>query len=315
MLPNIEQSDLIACARAALTDVCSKQLGTMLHAPQIETDFTGSFVKNGISALDTEFNRVLNRHSISVGIRSVYMHQSPMVLILGSSPRPMRTRKCELGDVLLVQSHRRNRWKTYWRAVLWQLKADDGTQQTAQDPQFWLYDKWPLFEVYRGGLESESRDFSKDYRSGFYGLVCRSSWLVCPPSTKIGPATAGVVDAGQFIVEMMYAVDPAQPRRNSNRGRRVFTRPKPGPPLNWSHTIWELLNITGAKEFNAKRLYSYPQNRLSLMYSSGLVGASGSFRPPELTHSEGEPDRGLLVLHISVDAADFVPREEAVQPH
>ena len=307
MLPHIAQPDLIACARATIADVCSKQLGSMLHAPKIETDFTGSFVKNGIPALDTEFNNILMRHNINVRMRSVYIHQSPMVELSGSPPRIMRTRKCELGYVLLVKSHRRNRWKTYWRAALWQLKEDCGRQETAQDPQFWLYENWPPFDVYRGGLESGSRDFYRDNRSGYYGLVCPSSWFICPPSSKIGQRTAGVVDAGRFIVEMMYAVDPAQPGRNSNRGRRVFSRPNPSPPLNWSQTIWELIKITGARDFNAKRLYRSPQARISLMYNSGL--SSGEIQPPELAHSEG-----LLILHISADAIDFVPREDDDDP-
>ena len=286
----------------------------MLHPPRIETDFTGSLVRNGVPTLDLEFNRALSRHNIRVDIKAVYIHQSPMLQISGRQPRAMKTTKCELGDVLLIQSHRRNPWKTYWRGALLQLKADHGAQQTAGDPQFWLYDSWPLFDVYKGGLKVGSRDFIQDTRSGYYGLVCPSSWLICPPSRNIGPATAGVVDAGRFIVEMMYAVDPAQPGRNSNRGRRVFTRPSPASPLNWSHTVLELLNITGARDFNAKRLYDSPQNRLSLMYSSGLVGSSGAVQPPDLAYSESEPSRGLLVLHISVDATDFVPRDEAVPP-
>jgi hypothetical protein len=310
MLPLAAKTQLITGANDIFADVCALRQGHMKHAPQIETDFTGSFIENGVPALDAEFRKVLGRHNVSVVTRAVYIHQSPMVAISGTPPRPMKTTNCELGDVLIVHSHKRNRWKTYWRAALWQLKIDRASRQKAEDPQYWLYERWPFFKVYRGGLKSGKRDFLADNRSGCYALVSNSGWLICPPIAVIGPKAASVVDAGRFVVEMMYAVDPAQTGRNEDRGRRVFTRPNESPPLNWSQTVWELLNITGAKDFSARTLYDSRRSRLSLMVTSNLadINLMSDGNPP--TGAAGEDSRGLAVVHFATDATECDPSDE-----
>lgn len=304
-LPTSAKANLTARVQKIMRDVCSSRTGTMKHAPRIETDFTGAFVRYGLLEIHRELIKALGPHNISVNAQAVYIHQSPMVDIFGPRPPTATTSKCELGDVLLVLSHRRNRWKRYWRAALWQLKIDDGKQNTPDEPQFSLYNKWPIFEVYRGGLQRGARDFARDRRSGYYGLVSAAGWSVCPPVGKIGPLTPGIIDSGRFIVEMMYAVDPAQVGRSDKFGRRVFTVPT--TPLGWSDTIWELLNVTGAKQFNARRLFDRSQPRLSFLYSSTLIGR----QPPDsgAPAIEGE-DRGLIVVRIETDASDMIDRHD-----
>ena len=296
----------------------------MKHAPTIETDFTGSFVKYGVPELHNQLTSSLAIYNVKVHTLAVYIHQSPMVKI--DDPRPigrkMNTERCELGDILFVQSHRRNRWKTYWRAVLWQLKMDTGSLQTAVDPQFWLYDLWPSFHVYRGALNSDPRSFLNssvcDQRGGQFALVSNNSWKICPPVSPLGPALPGVVDAGQYLIEMMYSVDPMQPGRNYLFGRRVFTRPEPASPLSWSQTVWDILNITGAKEFNARNLFNNPQSRLSLLnfeplniLSSYNLASDPPIPPSRLPFEDG--GRGLYVVHIQTDASDAPFEEERLK--
>jgi hypothetical protein len=300
MLPTAPKSKLIIGSKAIIDSTCTDALGKMKHAPRIETDFTGSFVKNAVPTLNDLFSKSFSSYRVKTQIMAVYIHQTPKVRFLGTPARKMRTKQCELGDILLVLSHKRNPRKTYWRGALWQLKMNDGSQHKAADPQYWLYKDWPPFDVYTGGLQRGHRDFNGDTRSGYFGLVSPSNWLICPPAPVIGPSSSGVIEAGRFIVEMMYSVDPAQRGRVDHIGRRVFTRPYPLFPYTWSHTIWELLNITGAKQFNAKSLYDGPQPRISLLYSSVPQSVPVSSFPPP-----GERENGLLVVIQSTDATEF----------
>lgn len=325
MLPLAAKTSLTHKTQVILDNVCQAQIGAMKHPPAIETDFTGSFVKYGVPDLHNELNSILGNYNVKVNTTAVYIHQSPMVKI--DDPRPfgrkMNTERCELGDILFVQSHRRNRWKTYWRAVFWQLKMDTGSLQPAADPQFWLYDLWPTFHVYRGSLNSDPRSFFNssvcDQRGGRFALVSNNSWKICPPVSPLGPALPGVVDAGQYLIEMMYSVDPMQPGRNHLFGRRVFTRPEPASPLSWSQTVWDILNVTGAKEFNARKLFNHPQARLSLLNfelspnTSSHTLASGPPVSSSPLHPEEEGGRGLYVVHIQTDASDASFEEERLK--
>jgi hypothetical protein len=306
MLPPTDRSKLITDAQSVFADLCSLKLGRMQHPPRDEVDYLSSLIENGVTMLNAAWEPVLNRAGVAITTRGVFCHQSPMVTITDHAPAKMPTLRCELGDLLIVQSHKRNSRKTYWRAVLVQLKKDAGGKQAAQNPQFWLYDAWPHFRIHAPGFDKQRRNFDRDTRSGRYGLVSNTSWMFCPPAQPLDPSSSSNIDAATFLVEMMYSVDPAQLGRSTDCGRRVFTRPDESNGLNWSQTVWELLNITGANQFTYKRLYDRPLSRVAMYVSSAPneLSSTGSPFDPIPSRSIDERPARFAVLYIDTDSSE-----------
>jgi hypothetical protein len=83
-------------------------------------------------------------------------------------------------------------------------------------------------------------------------------------------------DFGEFLVDMLYDMDPAQPNRTSSRGRQVYYH----STKDWSPTIWELLEITAAKALRYR-------GKTKGLYDRDLSRLGGG------------------VLHMILDTADF----------
>jgi hypothetical protein len=213
---------LISAAQSVVDDVCQKQLGHMMRPPRIEIDFVASLIENGAGELTNAWQLILGP-DIKVSVAGVFCHQSPMVRISSTPPYPVPTTRCELADLLILHSHINRAGKEYWRGVLMQTKVVAGSRAIAPDePQFWLYDKWPRFSISSPGLDPRERDFNGDTRSGQYGLLSNGRWLVAAPSNPLNAASTSVLSFADFLVGMLYDMDPAQPGRTSQFGRQIY---------------------------------------------------------------------------------------------
>src|SRR4051794_29226243 len=110
-------------ARRIVQHVCQEQLGSMQRPPAGEIDFVASFIEKGAGLLQKAWQRVLGKDRIKISVGGVFCHQTPMVDIKGSPPYRVPTRRCELADLLILQSHLKSDGKIFWRGVLIQAKA------------------------------------------------------------------------------------------------------------------------------------------------------------------------------------------------
>lgn len=248
-------------ADAVVYHVCRRRLGKMNRPPRIEIDFVASMVENGAPRLERLWRRALGP-GVNVRVGGVFTHQSPLVTVQGTAPRPVTTNGCELADLLVLHSHRTAGGKVFLRGVLMQTKIDKGGAFVPDDPQFWLYDCWPQFIVRSRGFDRRVRDFNGDRRSGRYGLVSAGGWLVTPPASPMAGTSPGTIGLGRFLVDMLYDMDPAQAGRRSQAGRQVYHN----STKDWSSTIMELVEKTGKrplKHTGVKHgLYPGPLTRL-----------------------------------------------------
>jgi len=220
----------------------------MTRPPRLEIDFVASLIENGADSITKIWQPFLGPN-IKVCIAGVFCHQSPMVRIADPPPYPVPTTRCELADLLILHSHLNAASKEYWRAVLMQTKvAGRSLASTPDEPQFWLYEQWPRFSVVSPGFDPRVRDFSLDTRSGRYGIVSNGGWFVSRPVNPLRASSPDVLSLANFLVEMLYDMDPAQPGRVSESGRQVYWASK----YDWSPTIWDLLRLTAARALRHK---------------------------------------------------------------
>lgn len=275
----------------------------MKRSPSIEIDFVATFVETGAYLLHKSWKSILEKSGVSVNIAGVFCHQSPMVNIVGAPPYHVPTQRCELADLLVLHSHRRSDGKVFWRGVLIQTKSSTGRPSAPDEPQLWLYSRWPGFHISAPGFHSNTRHFDADTRSGRYSLVSSSGWFILPPSNSLSQHSATTIDFATFLVEMLYDMDPAQPKRKSQYGRQVYHHSK----RDWSPTIWEIVNITGSKKLRHKGkkrgLYDRDLRRFGGGVLSFLTSAPNeSGRPPsfiDFGDIEDYPGLSTLIIHTS----------------
>jgi hypothetical protein len=215
----------------------------MTRPPVVEIDFVASLVENGAGFLAAGWHRILAQDGIAVRVAGVFCHQSPMVRITGNPPRLVPTRRCELADLLVLHSHARSDGKVFWRGILMQAKSHSGQSVAPEEPQLWLYQDWPNFVITAPGFNGRQRDFGPDQRSGLYALVSNKGWRVLPASNPLVGHSMGSLDFSEFLVNMLYDMDPAQSGRMSVHGRQVYQNSK----RDWSPTIWEADRSNGEK--------------------------------------------------------------------
>lgn len=242
------KSQLIRDTQAVIDQICQKQLGNMRHPPRIEIDFVSSFVENGASLIQAALQRSLSAHRIIVTTAGIFCHQSPMVEIKNTPPYRVPTQRCELADLLILHSHVRADGKMFWRGVLLQAKLNKGKSSRADEPQLWLYRDWPQFVIGSPGFDRRQRNFDGDPRSGQFALVSNGGWFVLPPAASLPGGSAPGLPFSEFLVEMLYDMDPAQQDRTSTHGRQVYNNSQ----RDWSPTIWELVRTTAARALSHK---------------------------------------------------------------
>ena len=186
-----------------------------------------------------------------------------------------------------------------------QAKSHLGQRVVPEEPQLWLYQDWPNFVITAPGFNGRQRDFSPDQRSGLYALVSNKGWrvLLRPTNPLVGHST-GSLDLSEFLVDMLYDMDPAQPGRMSVHGRQVYQNSK----KDWSPTIRELLEVTGVRALRYKGLYASELSRLGgeVLQMILHVAIPPSLAPPghvgvETGEGGGE---GISILVIATRSLD-----------
>jgi hypothetical protein len=305
VFPTGIRTKLISAAQSVVDDVCQKQLGRMKRPPRIEVDFVASLIENGASELTNAWQSILSPH-IRVSVAGVFCHQSPMVRISDTPTYAVPTQRCELADLLILHSHINPAGKEYWRAVFMQTKVVAGLRTFAPDePQFWLYDKWPQFSILPPRFDPRARDFNADSRSGQYGLLSNGRWLVAPPANPLSAASTGVLSLAEFLVAMLYDMDPAQTGRTSRFGRQVYQSSQ----YDWSPTVWELLQTTALKALRHKGkthgLYAGDMSRMGGHILRLFTDQSRSAFPPDLpAKADSGDDGGVNVLVIQTGRSE-----------
>lgn len=301
-----DRSLLISAADNVFSQVCAMQMGKMIRSPRHEIDFIASFIENGVGLLQAAWASIL-APSIQVRVYGLFCHQSPYVVLNGAPPFPVTSRRCELADLLIVHSHRSAVDTIHWRASLIQSKIDSGTWSVPMDTQFWLYSRWPRFQITAPRFCGRVRNFFPwRVDSGAYAAVSPAGWRFFPFGRSAPGMFRPPVSGGEFVVGMLYGLDPAQSGRSPVFGRIVHLRPHD----DWSETIWDLLNITGMRSFrlmgSRNRLYSSTMPALSC-FLTGPIDIRGqySWMSGRLPPSEREPfdASGISVLYIETDAS------------
>jgi hypothetical protein len=308
LIPVRHRAQLNQVAQDVVRRVCRDRLGIMKRPPVVEIDFVASLVENGAGFLEAEWGRILAQDRIAVRVAGVFCHQSPMVRITGKPPRRVPTRTCELADLLVLHSHARSDGKVFWRGVLMQAKSHSGQRVVPEEPQLWLYQDWPNFVITAPGFNRRQRDFSPDQRSGLYALVSNKGWQVLPASNPLVGHSMGSLDFSEFLVNMLYDMDPAQPGRMSVHGRQVYQNSK----RDWSPTIWELMEVTANRALRHKGkkrgLYDRDLSRLGggVLQMMRDVAIQHSVAPPGYGGVEGEEGwgEGISILVIETRSAD-----------
>ena len=302
----IDTRQLPSAATSSRSKRCSRwyakdNSGTMKRPPSAEIDFVASLVENGAPFLESEWQKVLSPNKIAIRVAGVFCHQSPMVDIKGMPPYPVPTRRCELADLLVLHSHSRSTGKVFWRGVLMQTKLHSRQNVVPDEPQLWLYERWPSFAIAAPYFHRWQRDFDQDQRSGMFALVSNNGWYVQRASNSLSAQAIGSLDFGEFLVEMLYDMDPAQAGRSSMHGRQVYQNSK----KDWSPTIWELVKITAAKALRhrgkKRGLYDRDLSRIGggVMQMMSDVASRDFIVPPGRDVREGPDDGdGISILVI-----------------
>lgn len=321
MFPTDARDSLLTSATSIVNDICSKKMGSMLHSPKREIDFVASLIENGLPLLTKEWSSILFKHNIHISSAGVFCHQRPIVSIYQG---PQKDKRCELADILFVHSHKRGGGRIFRRAALMQVKrAPLGSLSKNELVQYELYHSWPRFQINTRGFNKAPRDFARDQRSGVYGIVDNSDWVVATPSEPKFQMP-GAFSLASFLLGMLYDTDPKQKHRKSTFGRQLYETSR----FDWSQTIRELINNSNNSTFrHTGRLYgnySRPMARASspdllslVLATDWLQSASrvldqipgdldrrrdGRTEAPEIPPDER---RGLSIFSIATDASAF----------
>ena len=185
-----------------------------------------------------------------------------------------------------------------------QAKSDPGQPVKPGEPQLWLYRHWPNFVITSPGFDRRTRTCGGDQRSGRYALVSNKGWRVLSASDPLARNSRDGLDLSEFLVNMLYDIDPAQRNRTSAHGRQVYQNSK----KDWSPTIRELLEVTGVRALRYKGLYASELSRLGgeVLQMILHVAIPPSLAPPghvgvETGEGGGE---GISILVIATRSLD-----------
>nr|AWM06082.1 hypothetical protein CIT39_06190 [Bradyrhizobium symbiodeficiens] len=123
-------------------------------------------------------------------------------------------------------------------------------------------------------------------------------WFVSGPVNPLRASAPGVLSLANFLVEMLYDMDPSQPGRVSESGRQVYRVSK----YDWSPTIRDLLRLTAARALRhrGKRrgLYVGDMSRMGGEVLQLFMGPTDFMSPPDLRTVAALDDGGINVLLI-----------------
>jgi len=226
------------------------------HAPTAarEEDYVATLVTDGVPFLADRWTELLQPKGITVRVSGVFCHGHPQVSF-GKPPRQV-----ELADLLVVHQHTSPKGSVA-RAILLQAKmSTDATHNlSSDDSQLFLFSEWPKFEFVTGGLRRGWRDLEEVGEGSRYALIFSGSaypesisWPdQCPwAESKAMKNLSGDRSLAKLLGDLILGEDGREFEPETGAGE-------------WSRTIRELLEVTGARTYKRGNINRGDTSRLS----------------------------------------------------
>lgn len=221
-----------------------------------EPDLVASIVTETTQRLYCAWSKLFNEIGIDLSICSVYCHQTPKVKFPG-----MRKTSCELGDLLFIRRHVRDRHNFYQQAILYQVKASSSQPykvKSNESDQLELYLRWPAFTYCKSGpLNGQVRSIvPKRSHAGAEYLMIDDRSFDEPESGLLGlPGTypAGACMPDEYLNPGKNLADEIMSLLFMQNGRKFESKNSDEYKMNgWTTMIWDLLGASLNSAFNRK---------------------------------------------------------------
>ncbi len=305
------------------------------NLPQ-EPDFVASLVKLGVQEIKQILDQIFQGSGVQITTTGVFCHQSPMVKF----HHGFRFFRCELGDLLIVHTHKDQAQCIQRNALLLQAKmtapaANSHKISASEKPQLVLYQHWPTFSYDGGHFHEQRRSVTPTQRpSGAQYLLIDSDqqFSMRVPLPNRHPMAISLA-ARQLYLNHSFGdvlVDFLLMSRDRCRTGRRFSG-KAGA-AGWSKVVWDLMTNGLKKGFTRKRTGHLPTpggrhagDQVMAFMSSGFTAESivseilgtqinrlrhsmnndGSI-PPELLIDLDipDPESGVSIIVIETDESE-----------
>lgn len=226
------------------------------HTTPQEPDLVAGLVLQGTPLLWKSFQRILEPHQIAFSLFSVYCHQTPRVRYAG-----MRKSYTEVGDLLLVHTHRKASGHYVRNALLYQAKMSSRQPYqvpTREQHQLRLYTEWPDFEYYHSPpLSGQRRSVipHAPHTGAQYLLIDdrppsdpRSGFQLSAGTYPIGSCMADF-----FLHDHNHLAAEVVDFLLARSGRHFSGGPTTPPSDGWSQLVWDLIRTSLEKVFKRRR--------------------------------------------------------------
>ena len=226
------------------------------HTNPQEPDLVAGLVLEGTPLLWKLFQGILGPHQIAFSLFSVYCHQSPRVRYAGISKS-----YTEVGDLLLVHTHRKASGTYLRNALLYQAKMSSRQPYrvpTGEQHQLRLYTEWPEFEYYNSPpLSGQRRSVTPHapHTGAQYLLIDNR-----PPSDprsgfqlSVGTYPIGSCMADSYLYDHNHLAAEVVDFLLARSGRHFAGGPTTPPPDGWSQLVWDLIRTSLQKVFKRRR--------------------------------------------------------------
>lgn len=245
-------------AATASIDVGVGWVWSVKKPPQ-EPDIVAGLVLRGLPEMAGRWNTILGKVGIRMAWAAVFCHQRPYVRDLSL------TGGCELGDLLVVHSHKDVAGETDRNALLLQAKMGRSRSRLSSSDliQLGLYKRWPTFEFTSPAvLKGESRNVEPKMRHrGAQYLLLDEEWPSTIPEICMADRTliahGGLDDE---LVQLLLGLS----------GRPFASKAESSSTVGWSRVVWDLLQTSFRKSFSRPMLV-----KPSRYSGDSLIGIDG----------------------------------------
>jgi hypothetical protein len=312
MLAQSLTNSLAAAADAAISSVLLKG-GARTPRPTGEVTAVRTMTLDGFDEVAARWSPILKSAGYRIDLRAVFCHSRPHVTF-APVPHPKHVggkspRRCELADLLIVIDHiDPSQGIDDRRAVLIQAKLitagairPSGSEWVQHELLGWL----PTFTFVDASYDKRRRDFAcsplvgSPIHSAEYGGIDLKAQ---PPvwrhelTQKTAPWFHSQIAFGNYLAEMAT-------------GRHGCSREAIRGGLDdWSFTIDELLNVTGARPITQKNSVVVRSNDNVVGFVSDTSPLSGSGEGGRIDFTEGAerdwPEGPMSTVHVTIRSLD-----------
>lgn len=312
MLAQSLSSSLAAAADAAILGVL-RNGGARTPRPSGEVTAVRTMTLDGFDEIATRWSPILKSAGYSINLRSVFCHSRPHVTF-APVPHPKHPggktpRRCELADLLIVIDHVDPIQRIDdRRAVLVQAKLlkggaikPSGSEWVQHELLGWL----PIFTFVDAHYDTRSRDFGGSpvvgslIHSAEYGgidLKAKSPAWRHELTQTTAPWFNSPIALATYLAEMATG--------SHGCGREAVR----GGLDDWSFTVDELLNVTGALPITKKNSFQVRGNDNVVGFVSDMSPMSGSGDGGWFDFTEGDepdwPQGPISTVHAVISSLD-----------